>query len=461
MKVITNKFLTIIVHTICRCRYLENITEELEQVSSVSSNGRSGGSMYDDYKFVTRDELKTLNLEHLIGTPLLKGYMHGYFMDVRLYNRSKAVAAPDEFEQWRKKKIADKIKSKRSKFITMKRRLPKVNPHMALKLIAEKNGGLHKDNMVSLENTMKDKDNDDTGNDGNISLHVSNSSGKQLIDERFSSLFEDEDFAIDETSDTFKLSNPSGITSHERSLRRKIGLSETSSGIDRRTTRETLMRQQKEQDDQSLVKYQGFELVEDKQKSTRDRDDHLDSRKGRSDHQGFDQDNSDDDHDGNDSDQGAFDALLGVREFSNSTRDGERNNKKKKRNNGDDDRIRKKSRSSLKFFEMREGAGDADLVPSTSGREETMRRAKAAKQKSRLTLSERMKGEKDMMSNAKKNRHAQRKHTFSFTPSEIVNQRERERVEKERRRALKREKRGMKDLLPKKNQQGYWKGKKV
>ena len=124
-----------------------------------------------------------------------------------------------------------------------------------------------------------------------------------------------QDFAIDETSDTFKLSNPSGITSHEKSLRRKIGLPETSSGIDRRTTRETLMRQQKEQDDQSLVKYQGFELVEDKQKSTRDRDDHLDSRKGRSDHQGFDQDNSDDDHDGNDSDQGAFDALLGVREF--------------------------------------------------------------------------------------------------------------------------------------------------
>ena len=79
------------------CRYLENITEELEQTSSSSgggltAGGRSGGSMYDDYKFVTRDELKTLNLEHLIGTPLLKGYMHGYFMDVRLYNRSKAVA---------------------------------------------------------------------------------------------------------------------------------------------------------------------------------------------------------------------------------------------------------------------------------------------------------------------------------------------------------------------------------
>ena len=28
--------------------------------------------IYEDYKFVTRDELKRLSLQHLIGTPLLK-----------------------------------------------------------------------------------------------------------------------------------------------------------------------------------------------------------------------------------------------------------------------------------------------------------------------------------------------------------------------------------------------------
>ena len=377
--------------------------------------------------------------------------------------------APDEFDKWRKKKIADKIEEKRSKFITMKRRLPKVNPHMALKLIAEKNGGLHKDNMVSLEDAMKD-------NEGDSKLSKSTREGKTLIDDRFSSLFEDEDFAIDETSDTFKLSNPSGITVHEKALRKKIGLSTTSSGIDRRTTRETLMRQQQEDywlrkqedDTSSLVKHQGFELVEDTQKSTRDRDDHLDSTKqsgGGNGEDGFDGGGSDREGGGNGSDQGAFDALLGVREFadgSTSREDGKNNHKKNKRNkDGDDTRIRKKSKSSLKFFEMREGAGDADLVPSTNGRKETMRRAKAAKQKSRLTLAERMKGEQVMMKDAKKNRHAQRKHVFSFTPSEVVNQRERERVEKERRKALKREKRGMKELLPKTNQQGYWKGNKV
>ena len=42
-----------------------------------------------------------------------------------------------------------------------------------------------------------------------------------FIDERFAGLFEDEDFAIDETSDTFKLANPSGIT-RQAELRRKV-----------------------------------------------------------------------------------------------------------------------------------------------------------------------------------------------------------------------------------------------
>ena len=110
---------------------------------------------------------------------------------------------------------------------------------------------------------------------------------------------------------------------------------------------------------------------------------------------------------------------------------------------------------------MREGATDADLVPSTSGRKETIRRAKTAKQKSRLTLAERAKGENTMVEEAKRNRTAHRKHQFSFTPSDVLKEREKVRAEKERRRERKRDKRGMKELLPKGDKNNYWKGKKV
>ena len=44
-------------------------------------------SVYDDYKFVTRRELEDLGLSHLIGSNLLRAYMHGFFLDMRLYHK--------------------------------------------------------------------------------------------------------------------------------------------------------------------------------------------------------------------------------------------------------------------------------------------------------------------------------------------------------------------------------------
>jgi hypothetical protein len=58
--------------------------------------------VYDDYRFVTRDELSGLGLGHLVGTPLLRAYMHGFFMDARLYAEAKAVAEPFAYEKYRK-----------------------------------------------------------------------------------------------------------------------------------------------------------------------------------------------------------------------------------------------------------------------------------------------------------------------------------------------------------------------
>lgn len=42
-------------------------------------------TLYDDFKFLTPTELDKLNASHLIGTPTLKAYMHGYFIELRAY----------------------------------------------------------------------------------------------------------------------------------------------------------------------------------------------------------------------------------------------------------------------------------------------------------------------------------------------------------------------------------------
>lgn len=60
---------------------MDNITDEMEESEVMT--------VYDDYKFVTKDELEDLGLEHLVGTNLLRAYMHGFFMDARLYRKAK------------------------------------------------------------------------------------------------------------------------------------------------------------------------------------------------------------------------------------------------------------------------------------------------------------------------------------------------------------------------------------
>lgn len=41
--------------------------------------------VYDNFKFLTRAEVESLGLSHLIGTDALRAEMHGYFMDMKFY----------------------------------------------------------------------------------------------------------------------------------------------------------------------------------------------------------------------------------------------------------------------------------------------------------------------------------------------------------------------------------------
>ncbi len=62
--------------------YIQNITEQLEEEEKKV--------VYDEYKFVSKQEVYELGCENLINTKMLKEYMHGYLMHLRLYNKLKA-----------------------------------------------------------------------------------------------------------------------------------------------------------------------------------------------------------------------------------------------------------------------------------------------------------------------------------------------------------------------------------
>ncbi|KAL7711668.1 Nucleolar protein [Entamoeba marina] len=60
------------------CSFLENITDELEDEPS---------AIYEDFHFVTKQELIKLGMQSFIGSEYLRPYMHGFFMHIKLYQR--------------------------------------------------------------------------------------------------------------------------------------------------------------------------------------------------------------------------------------------------------------------------------------------------------------------------------------------------------------------------------------
>ncbi|XP_072266189.1 nucleolar protein 10 [Pyxicephalus adspersus] len=157
------------------CSFLDNLTEELEENPETT--------VYDDYKFVTKKDLEDLGLAHLIGSPMLRAYMHGYFIDIRLYHKVKAMVNPFAYEEYRREKIRQKIEETRAQRVQIKK-LPKVNKELALKLLEEEEDEqpLQKRKQKKMTNI--------------------------LSDDRFKVMFENPDFQVDEKSEEYRLLNP-------------------------------------------------------------------------------------------------------------------------------------------------------------------------------------------------------------------------------------------------------------
>lgn len=171
------------------CSFLDNLTEELEANPS--------STVYDDYKFVTKEELEKIGLNNLIGTNVLRAYMHGYFMDIRLYKKAKLVNDPFNFEEFKNRKIKEKLEEERENRVKVDRKLPKVNTELAKRIFEESEEILAKDKKKIKANA-------------NI-----------MEDRRFNELFTNPNFQINPDSEEFRLLNPVVQKNNEKRLKRK------------------------------------------------------------------------------------------------------------------------------------------------------------------------------------------------------------------------------------------------
>ncbi|GAA5846953.1 hypothetical protein JCM5353_002543 [Sporobolomyces roseus] len=187
------------------CRFLDNMTEEMEEDQDTL--------LYDDYKFVDRQELEDLNLTHLVGSDTLKPYMHGYFIDLRLYTKAKAIANPFAYAEHRDKLIRDKLAAEQESRIRGAKKQSKSAETSGIKVnktLAKKIKELEERQRKKEAGIVDDEDEDDEKRKKRKRKADKMSDQPSLLkDDRFGAIFENPDFEIDEESREFQLLNPS------------------------------------------------------------------------------------------------------------------------------------------------------------------------------------------------------------------------------------------------------------
>lgn len=214
--------------------FLDNVTEEMAEDTSGAGKGA-----YTDYKFVDRAELETLGLTHLVGTPVLKPYMHGYFLALKLYQKARLIANPQSYAEHREKLVAEKIAAKAESRIRAKRDQPKVNKALAEKLRREEEAAEAAEKRKRAKKAARAAE---AGGDAAAATEpaaeaeTGKSTKSVLADPRFAELFADPAFAIDEESKTFARLNPATARDAALHGRRKTAVEEEEDDTDRESS---------------------------------------------------------------------------------------------------------------------------------------------------------------------------------------------------------------------------------
>ncbi|WZZ66399.1 hypothetical protein YC2023_077769 [Brassica napus] len=194
------------------CSPLENLTEEMEETGQTT--------IYDNYKFVTKEELEKLQLTPLIGTDLLKAQMHGYFMKHHLYKDALAEVESFAYDNYKESNKQKKLEAERSLRITQihhfgyvgflhtslrvlllflqkKINLPKVNRDLAATIHNEEGAEEDKKSVEDEEAVKKVSKKKKPG-----------LSGEDFSCGRFDNMFHNPDFQIDPESYEYRVLHP-------------------------------------------------------------------------------------------------------------------------------------------------------------------------------------------------------------------------------------------------------------
>lgn len=207
------------------CSFLDNVVEEMaDDPNDPLAYNKKAGEVYDNHKFLTMPQLRALNLDHLVGkTNLLRPYMHGFFVGQQLYDEARLIANPTSWEEERAKRVQEKIdKERESRIRGQKKVTAKVNRKMVERILDKE----EKNERRRAQRVLAQGGDEEPANEAEEPTQPETEprQPKLLTDSRFSSLFQNPDFEIDESSREFQQLNPSTKVAPRSNLDQERGL---------------------------------------------------------------------------------------------------------------------------------------------------------------------------------------------------------------------------------------------
>ena len=94
-------------------------------INDVETEEQEGTPLYDNMKFMTREELEKYGGGHLVGSSALKPYMHGFFISRELYKMITAKNDGISYDDYMKQKRKEKSEAIENAKIVSQRKAPK------------------------------------------------------------------------------------------------------------------------------------------------------------------------------------------------------------------------------------------------------------------------------------------------------------------------------------------------
>ncbi|KAM0842099.1 hypothetical protein ACQ4PT_058582 [Festuca glaucescens] len=179
------------------CSHLDNLTEEMEE--------KQENTLYDDYKFLTEEEMERLGLSEYKNSNAVRAHLHGYVIRYDLYKKQRAKLDIIDYETLQKEMKKKKLDAQRKSRITQVVKIPKVNRHILDNILAEE------------EELGADVDNVDKSSTRKKIRRIENQKA-MLNDPRFQKMFEDKDYEINEQSKEYQALHPQVATKEEPGL---------------------------------------------------------------------------------------------------------------------------------------------------------------------------------------------------------------------------------------------------